>query len=84
MPKPRATYLEWNDWVKFHSVVNRVLNRFRADADVWSTPQDIRGKMMIRKGTKARLHYDWEEKTDNYGRIIRVWNAGTPSQFMRM
>ena len=79
--KPVVSYLEWNDWVAFHSIVNKVLNRFRANAEVWSEPQDVKGKMWIRKGTKARLHYDWTEDCDSYGRIIRYWNQGTPDQF---
>jgi hypothetical protein len=79
--KPNSTFLEWEDWIKFHSLVNRVLNRFHADADVWSTPADISGKMWIRKGTKPRLRYSWEETMNNYGRVVQVWNPGTPDQF---
>jgi hypothetical protein len=79
--KPRATYLEWEDWVKFHNLVNRVLNRFRANADVWSTPMDVKGKMWIRKGRKARVNWNWDESFDRYGRAIRIWNQGTPDQF---
>src|SRR5580698_5490072 len=58
-PKPKSTLLEWNDWVAFHGLVNRVLNKFRANADVYSTPTDVKGKMWVRKGTKARKRYDW-------------------------
>jgi hypothetical protein len=79
--KKNATWLEWNDWVKFHGLVNRVLNRFRANADVWSTPTDVRGKMWIRKGTKARKRFDWTEDESQYGRVVRIWNQGTPDQF---
>jgi hypothetical protein len=79
--KPNATYLEWDDWVKFHAFVNRVLNRFKTNANVWSTPMDVRGKMWIRKGTSPRINWDWEERLDNYGRIVRDWNQGTPDQF---
>jgi len=79
--KPNSTYLEWNDWVKFHNLVNRVLNRFHVNADVWSTPLDVRGKMWIRKGRKARILYDWTERFDEFGRAIREWNKGTDDQF---
>jgi hypothetical protein len=79
--KMNATFLEWEDWIKFHSLINRCLNKFRADADVWSTPLDVRGKMMIRKGKVARKSYDWTETTNAYGRPIRIWNQGTPDQF---
>lgn len=78
---PRATYLEWDDWVRFHGVVNRVLNRFRIEADVWSTPHDVKGKMWIRKGLKARKRYEWEETVDRYSRTVRIWNQGTEDQF---
>ena len=79
--KPKATFLEWNDWVAFHSLVNKALNRFRANANVWSTPMDVRGKMWIRKGTQARQRYDYSEELSSYGRVIRVWNQGTSDQF---
>ena len=81
--KPKATWLEWDDWVKFHGLVNRVLNRFRANADVWSTPQDVRGKMWIRKGRMARLRYEWTETFNSMGLPIRHWNQGTPDQFTK-
>ena len=82
--KPNATYLEWDDWVKFHGLVNRVLNRFRCNADVWSTPTDVRGKMWIRKGRLSRVKWDWEEKWET-GRFVptRIWNQGTPDQFIK-
>lgn len=79
--KPVSTRLEWDDWVAFHNIVNRVLNRFRIHANVWSLPYDVRGRMWIRKGLKARKRFDWDEKTDILGRVIRLWNPGTPDQF---
>lgn len=83
--KPNATYLEWDDWVKFHNLVNRVLNRFRCNANVFSTPHDVKGKMWVRKGLKPRIKYDWtEENITIYGgftRAVRVWNQGTLDQF---
>ena len=79
--KPNATYLEWDDWVKFHDLVNRVLNRFHANADVWSTPLDVRGKMWIRKGLNQRIKYEWNERFDKFGRVVRDWNQGTLDQF---
>ena len=82
-PKPISSRLEWEDWVAFHALVNRVLNRFRADANVWSLPYDVRGRMWIRKGTKARVKYDWTETTDAYARVIRIWNQGTDDQFLK-
>lgn len=83
-PKPRMSFLEWEDWVQFHGLVNRVLNRFRVNADVWSTPMDVRGKMWIRKGRQARLRYDWTEASDSSGFIARYWNQGTPDQFIKL
>lgn len=81
-PKPISSRLEWDDWVAFHSLVNRALNRFKADANVWSLPHDVRGRMWIRKGLYARVRYDWHEDLDRIGRTIRVWNQGTPDQFI--
>lgn len=79
--KPNATYLEWNDWVAFHKVVNTVLNKYKVNADVWSTPYDVRGKMHIRKGRVARKRYDYSEKINQYGMPVREWNQGDESQF---
>ena len=80
-PKPYTTYLEWEDWVSFHKLVNATLNRLRVHADVWSTPADVRGKMWIRKGTLPRVRWDWTEDMDRYGRTVHTWNQGTPDQF---
>jgi hypothetical protein len=79
--KMNATFLEWNDWIAFHGLVNRVLNKFHADADVWSTPLDVRGKMFVRRGKLARKRYDWTETYNSYGRAVQVWNQGDASQF---
>ena len=80
-PKPKATYLEWDDWIKFNATVNSVLNRFRVDANVWSNPPDVRGKFWIRKGTKARKRFDFDEQMNSYGQVVRIWNSGDESQF---
>jgi hypothetical protein len=79
--KPKATWLEWDDWVAFHKLVNAVLNRLRVKADVWSTPADVRGKMWIRRDNKPRLKWDWTETYNSVGRAVRVWNTGTDDQF---
>lgn len=78
-----AKYLQWNDWVRFHGLVNRVLNRFRTDANVWTEPPYISGKMWIRKGLRARYHYDVTTGFDRYGRVTQEWNPGDDSQFAR-
>ena len=80
--KPNATWLEWDDWVKFHALVNALLNRLHCHANVWSTPQDVQGKMWIRKDMNPRIRWDWAEEA--YGTLsapIRIWNKGTPDQF---
>ncbi len=80
----KATYLEWEDWVKFHAFVNRVLNRFHCNANVFTTPHDVKGKMWVRKGLKARKRYDWtDEFNSRFNRTIRVWNQGTEDQFIK-
>ena len=78
--RKKARFLEWDDWVRFHRIVNAALNRFRAHADVWSNPHDVRGKMWIRKGTKPRRRWDWTEQL-MHGRTVRIWNQGTADQF---
>lgn len=78
---PNATYLEWEDWIRFNNMVNRVLNRFKCNANVWSTPQDVSGKFHIRFGLKPRVKYDYTESYSTYGRAVRVWNQGTADQF---
>jgi hypothetical protein len=79
--KPNAKYLEFEDWVAFHGVVNAVLNRLRVHADVWSDPLETRGRMWIRKDTKARVRYDYDTDYDMYGRAVHTWNLGTDDQF---
>jgi len=80
-PKKTTKYLEWNDWIKFHGLVNRVLNRFKCNANVWITPQDTNGKFYMRLGLRPRIRYDYESTFNSYGREVRVWNNGTPDQF---
>lgn len=84
--KINATYLEWDDWVAFHSVVNDVLDAGNIDADVWSLPLEIKGRMWIRKGLKRRISYDYTDDYDNSwsrstGLPQRIWNEGTADQF---
>lgn len=81
--KKITSYLEWEDWVAFHKMVNAVLNRLRVDADVWSNPADVRGKMWIRRGLSPRVRWDWTEEHSSYGRPVRIWNVGTPDQFVK-
>lgn len=79
--KPVASYLEWDDWVAFHSIVNDVLDKIKVDADVWSNPQDVKGKMWMRKGLARRTKYEWEERNTNHWQPLRIWNQGTVDQF---
>lgn len=80
--KLNATYLEWDDWVEFHGVVNNCIGLSGLEADVWSTPQDCKGPMWIRKGARPRVRWEYEEKVDRFGRPIRLWNQGTDDQFV--
>ena len=82
--KIRTHFLEWDDWVEFHSIVNGLLVELKISADVWSRPQDARGKFWIRKGLQARVRYDYED--DWRGGVpipTRIWNLGTPDQFKK-
>lgn len=78
-PKKKTKYLEWDDWVAFHSIVNDALKGITAD--VWSLPLDTRGKMWIRKGLRRRVKFDYDETVNGYGRPVRIWNEGTDDQF---
>lgn len=77
-PKKKTTYLEWDDWVEFHNLINDLLDKYHVTADVWSTPFDARGKFWIRKGDARRVLWDWHE--NEMGQ--RVWNPGTSDQFL--
>lgn len=83
-PKRKARFLEWEDWVAFHALVNDVLDAWKVGADVWSTPLDALDKgrkMWIRRGTARRVRYEWEEGPGRFGGRVRIWNHGTPDQF---
>ena len=85
-PKCRSSCLEWEDWVEFHALVNRVLDRLQVTADAYTNPAEPldRGRRMYvrRGGLGARRKWDWEtdHSKDSHGRF-RVWNHGTPDQF---
>lgn len=75
--KPMSSFLEWNDWVRFHRIINRVLDETGLNAEVWSFPQDVSGKMWIRLNNWGRRKYSWDEQFGRFaGQIRRVWNRG--------
>lgn len=80
--KPTASYLEWDDWVAFHTLVNQVCDNLQVSANIWTLPPDAKGKMWIRKGTQARQRWDYQDDWSRGGlQPLRVWNTGTPDQF---
>jgi hypothetical protein len=80
--KPRMKYLEWDDWVAFHALVNKVLDRFKACADVWSRPAEAGSDMWIRRGLRSRVRWEWEDDwTGQAFRPRQIWNPGTDDQF---
>lgn len=80
--KPRATYLEWEDWIEFNNLVNKVLDELHCDADVWSNPMEVQGRMWIRKGLRARIKYDYENVwRDDHWAPLQTWDLGSESQF---
>jgi hypothetical protein len=79
--KPTSTLMEWDDWVAFHTLVNKVLDQLHVKANVWTLPYDVKGKMWIRKGTHARVRWDYTEEYDGRIQPLRHWNVGTPDQF---
>ncbi len=82
--KRRGRWLEWDDWVAFHALVNDVLDRLRVDADAWTVPAETldRGeRMYVRRGLRRRVQFDWTESGARLGPPLRVWNHGTDDQF---
>jgi len=81
--KKRTTrFLEWDDWVAFHNVVNDVLDKLHVSADVFTRPMETVGTMYMRKADWGRrTEYDYELGVNNYGRTIQKWNLGTRDQF---
>jgi len=82
--RPNSTFLEWSDWLAFHQLINRVCNRLRVSANIWTTPKetlDQGSRMWIRRGTQPRVRWDVEGHVNQYGRVEEVWNHGDDSQF---
>jgi hypothetical protein len=82
--KRKSSCLEWNDWIEFNALVNDVLDAFGQPAEVWSVPMELMDKgkkFFIRLDNKRRVEYDWHERAMSYGRVARVWDHGSPSQF---
>ena len=42
-----------DEWKVFNATINRVLDKEKVIADVWSTPFDVKGRFWIRRGEKA-------------------------------
>lgn len=86
-PKPALRCLEWGDWVRFNELINDVLDKMGACAEVWSRPRElpIRGqssnKFWIRKENRRRRRWDWESEWNGM-REIRRWDMGSESQFI--
>ena len=84
-PRRRAKFLEWEDWVEFNNLVNDALDSLGVSADVWTVPQekmDKGRKFWIRRDLQRRRRWEWE--TDyRFGRPLRIWNHGSPDQFVR-
>ena len=62
-----------------------MLDAARASATVYSVPMealDKGKKFYVRRGLARRVAWEWEGRPTNYGREIRVWNHGTPDQFV--
>jgi len=78
-------YLEWDDWVAFHALVNDVLDRLEVTVDAWTNPRELLStgsKMWIRRDNQRRVRFDWTEQyRGGISRPFQVWNAGTPDQF---
>lgn len=82
-----ASYLEYDDWIAFHAVVNGALTRLGVSANVTTKPMEtvrrvpgLGGLYWIRKGTRHRVRYDYDEEWNGF-RPVRWWNPGTDDQF---
>lgn len=80
-PKKNGKWLEWDDWVAFHGLVNDALDVLKFEADAWTNPPErleSGSKMFVRRNNKRRTQWDWEETEDKRFsfRTIRVWNPG--------
>ena len=76
--------LDGEDWIAFHNVVNDVLDSMGLVAEVYTTPQDVRGKMWIRKtdlGRRKRYDSANTQPNNMFGLPHYVWNPGTNDQF---
>jgi hypothetical protein len=80
-------YLEGEDWIAFHNIVNDVLDEMQVSADVWAKADTdtSSGRIWMRKKDLGRRwYYDWragDSQPPFGGRVHYVWNHGTPDQF---
>lgn len=87
-PKRNSMCLEYDDWIAFHAVVNSTLDELGVSANVTTRPMEtvrrfkgMGGKYWIRRGTKPRVRFDYDEEYNGMGLPVRWWNPGTPDQF---
>lgn len=79
--KMKARYLEWNEWIMFHDLINGLLEH--EEADVYSTPMECKGRMWIRRGRHPRRRWDYTERWPlGHMQPTRIWNNGTDDQFL--
>ena len=82
-PRRRGKWLEWDDWVEFHGLVNDVCDLCNVSADIWTNPperMDKGRKMWVRRGTRRRINWDYEQVFNGF-RNVATWNHGTEDQF---
>ena len=74
----KTAFLQWEDWITFHEVVNDVLDSFQCDADITTAGAPVdKGKLMYcRLCMCRRLRYDWAGTPAR-----RVANYGSRDQF---
>lgn len=72
----KSKFLEGADWVEFNDFVNDQLDALNASADVFSSPQEVRGLLWIRRGTKRRLRYESKPIFGGFGVLGHVWLNG--------
>ena len=92
-PPRKSKCLEGADWIKFHDIINTVLDTLDLAAEVYTLGGDVYPidgyplrKLVIRSAsTGARTRYDYKNlPSRGFGGAMvphYAWNPGTPDQF---
>lgn len=74
----RGRYLGWDNWVEVNNLINKVVDKFHAEAKVDS----LGGKFKIREGKRRYTEDDWEDI--KYERGMNVWKPEKSIAFSKL